>query len=909
MEMNNHVQILTEPVSSVACPKCGAMLEVPDIPAFSMVQCPTCEFEFMTPAKFGSFLLLQILGMGGMGGVYRARDEALNREVAIKVMLKSLGDDPQFVETFQREAQAAAKLNHSHIAQIYSFGQVMGQPYIAMELIPGGSLDKMMASQGALDPAVVFKIGAQIAEGLNEAAEANLVHGDVKPENILFDAEKNAKLVDFGLAAMQSGNEVWGTPYYISPEKVRKQKTDFRADIYSLGATLYHAIAGTPPFDGPDAAAVVKARFDGAPKSLRSIRGNAVPEEVEGIIMRMLATDPAQRYPTYGSLLGDMQRYLSKAGPVSVASSGKKIMIKGKRPKPVEPSAVEGEGLPEGMVPIDQLEAEDESERLARRRGRKILMLVLLGIVVLIGAIAGGIVGIMKSQETKRIKSEAAQLAKTQEAASASIAKSVSEAKKFAERVGVNVPEAMKYANEALDAVVSVLGESVRAQMIPPEPSYEIAPPAEPENTSSNAAPAQVDGGKIMLPPELTEKLAKVLPEELMKVVNELGTLSPEEAIAKIEAVVKALPEESAELKQEVEKGLAFVKMMAGGMGDAMAAAMGGAMQQMVAAMGGAVAEDDEDAEEAAHPVVAIVRELFMDAYSVKKANAMAVAYVAEIEAMASAAEKLKTPGQEKKLVEQANAIVDKAKTMGNTRELTDATRTVIRMKKTLESVKVDAASLEENRRQNALQKEKDDKRAAELEKQRLEREAFQAKTESEIARVRGMENEIIPMLKQLQIREATRLLHSLTDSLETKGGLDEQAIMEERIKRIEELHKYMVEKAPGFKSMRGWSIETADAKTVTVGGKKVTWSEIFESRMEIAGELINGLVMNPQATKNMRLRERTRLEVNAALCLVMFYGDVPSAVERAKQIATQAAENFEVDADIIKKLMPEFFE
>ena len=123
MHGENVSLILTDPVASAACPRCGALLDVTGLPAFADVQCPTCEFEFQVPSRLGAFLLLQLLGMGGMGGVYRARDEALNREVAIKVMLKSLGDDPQFVETFQREAQAAAKLNHPNIAQIYSFGQ------------------------------------------------------------------------------------------------------------------------------------------------------------------------------------------------------------------------------------------------------------------------------------------------------------------------------------------------------------------------------------------------------------------------------------------------------------------------------------------------------------------------------------------------------------------------------------------------------------------------------------------------------------------------------------------------------------------------------------------------------------------------------------------------------------------
>ena len=193
----------------------------------------TEEPMLQTPADFGHFVLERELGHGGMGGVYLARDKMLDRPVAIKVMLKTLGADPTFVERFQREAQAAARLNHPNIAQIYSFGQEQGMPYIAMELVPNGSLDKEMTDHpGALDPVYVMRLEQQLAEALACAADQGLVHGDVKPENVLFAEDGSARLVDFGLAAMQGdSDEIWGTPYYISPEKVRRQKIDYRADI------------------------------------------------------------------------------------------------------------------------------------------------------------------------------------------------------------------------------------------------------------------------------------------------------------------------------------------------------------------------------------------------------------------------------------------------------------------------------------------------------------------------------------------------------------------------------------------------------------------------------------------------------------------------------------------------------
>ena len=155
------------------------------------------ETMLKPPCEFGRFIVERELGHGGMGGVYLARDKMLDRKVGIKVMLKSLGDDPAFVERFQREAQAAARLNHPNIAQIYSFGTEQGMPYIAMEFVGGGSLDKEMeANPGTMDPLHVMKIGQQMADALAAAAENGLVHGDVKPENVLFDNDGNAKQGD-----------------------------------------------------------------------------------------------------------------------------------------------------------------------------------------------------------------------------------------------------------------------------------------------------------------------------------------------------------------------------------------------------------------------------------------------------------------------------------------------------------------------------------------------------------------------------------------------------------------------------------------------------------------------------------------------------------------------------------------
>jgi serine/threonine protein kinase len=323
--------IITDKVTELPCSQCGCKLDVSDVEPFVKIECPECHNIEIVPAKLGHFTLLRLIGAGGMGGVYYAKDESLGRFVAIKIMLESLGTNQEFIETFRREAQAVAKLNHPNIAQIYSFGTEKNQPYIVMELVSGQRFDKLIANGEALDQGLVMKIGLEIAEALSAADEIGLTHGDIKPENILLDDKWKAKLVDFGLARFvgQAADEgIWGTPYYIAPEKVRRQKVDSRSDIYSLGATLYHALTGKPPFDGKTPIEVVKARLEREPMPLHLVRTN-INQAVESIVTRMLEVLPARRYPNYSSLISDLRNVVKELGADSknyAAKAGRKTV-------------------------------------------------------------------------------------------------------------------------------------------------------------------------------------------------------------------------------------------------------------------------------------------------------------------------------------------------------------------------------------------------------------------------------------------------------------------------------------------------------------------------------------------------------------------------------------------------------
>ena len=227
--------ILIERFEVIACAKCSQPLDTFSEEPFTLIHCPLCGAEMRIPARFANFILLEQLGKGGMGSVYKAYDETLGRTVALKVMQQSIGQDRVFVEQFLQEARALAAINNPHIVQIYSYGEENGQPYIVMELIDGGRLDHIQEKQKALDEIFVLQTAQQIIRGLQAANAAGMTHGDIKPANILFDRAGNAKVTDFGLARFKGEKpkpgEIWGTPYYVAPEVVRGQSPNAPSDI------------------------------------------------------------------------------------------------------------------------------------------------------------------------------------------------------------------------------------------------------------------------------------------------------------------------------------------------------------------------------------------------------------------------------------------------------------------------------------------------------------------------------------------------------------------------------------------------------------------------------------------------------------------------------------------------------
>jgi serine/threonine kinase PknH len=265
-------------------------------------------------STFGHYELRKLLGKGGMGEVYEARDTAKDRIVAIKILSEGLSDDDIYRERFRRESQAAAKLQEPHVVPIHDWGDVDGTLYIDMRLVRGVDLRKLLRN-GPLEPERAVAIVRQIASALDAAHADGLVHRDVKPENIIVTGDDFAYLVDFGIAGSpdetrltQVGNAI-GSFAYMAPERLTGQSVSPAADTYSLACVLYESLTGAAPFAAHDMALLVTAHTL-APPPRPSAVNPAVPQTFNEVIARGMTKEPADRYKSAGALGRAAQRAL-----------------------------------------------------------------------------------------------------------------------------------------------------------------------------------------------------------------------------------------------------------------------------------------------------------------------------------------------------------------------------------------------------------------------------------------------------------------------------------------------------------------------------------------------------------------------------------------------------------------------
>jgi hypothetical protein len=299
------------PILIQSCPTCGASIDISEEYPLATIACPACGTEALVDGRIDHFELQEIVGRGGMGVVYKAYDESLDRFVALKLLRLDKTTDEAIVQQMATEAALTASINHPHVVRVYTTGTDRGRFFIAMELVDKGTLDQLITLQGRVAESQALEVGIQIAQGLRAAQQAGLIHRDVKPGNILFAEAHTAKIVDFGLAIFMEDEEkvrgeVWGTPYYVAPEKLENQPEDFRSDIYSLGGTLFHALAGRPPFEAEDASMVALKHLKNQAVSLQAFAPH-VSSQTAYIINRTLAKDPNDRYQSYDELIEHLE--------------------------------------------------------------------------------------------------------------------------------------------------------------------------------------------------------------------------------------------------------------------------------------------------------------------------------------------------------------------------------------------------------------------------------------------------------------------------------------------------------------------------------------------------------------------------------------------------------------------------
>lgn len=293
------------------CPVCQNPIDVSALEPFSKVACPHCGQLVRVRRNFDHFKIIKQIGEGGMSRVFEAEDETLGRRVALKILNRQFSRDALRVESFKREALLTAKISHLNVIKLYSTGEDHGYFYIAMELVSGGSLEQRIKNQGKLEEEEVLRIGLEVADGLKAAEKEGLLHRDVKPANILFTDSGTSKVVDFGLAIFagsedEEGGEIWATPYYVSPEKVIENTEDVRSDIFSLGATLYHALTGKPPHKA-NTSSLTELRKIKAQKVSLEDTGMAFAPRTVAVVNRMLSVEPQKRHENYEAVVEDLR--------------------------------------------------------------------------------------------------------------------------------------------------------------------------------------------------------------------------------------------------------------------------------------------------------------------------------------------------------------------------------------------------------------------------------------------------------------------------------------------------------------------------------------------------------------------------------------------------------------------------
>ena len=316
-----------EPPTYEPCEGCTELLDVTSFGPFETAICPHCSVETHVKRNFGTYRLEQRFAVGGMSIIFVGHDTTLDRKVAIKVLNEEYCNDETRIQAFENEARLTAQVSHPNVVKVYAVGRAYGRFYLVMELLEDRSFERIMSKRGAIPEKEVLEIATQVASGLQAAKKAGMIHRDVKPGNILIEKEGRARLVDFGLALItQDGHaqaeEVWATPFYVPPEALERGIEDFRSDIYAFGATLYHALAGRPPFETTSTSNSLLRKAKQTIPRLCQVADWVTPSTGE-VIDRMMAYKPEHRWSSYNEVIQALEnahRNIGQTSPTPVHS-------------------------------------------------------------------------------------------------------------------------------------------------------------------------------------------------------------------------------------------------------------------------------------------------------------------------------------------------------------------------------------------------------------------------------------------------------------------------------------------------------------------------------------------------------------------------------------------------------------
>ena len=337
----------------------------------------------------GRYAVIERVGTGGMAEVYRARDDLLGREVAIKVLHDRYSRDRSFVERFRREAQAAANLSHPNIVALYDYGADDDTYFIVMEFIEGRSLAEIISAEGALLPERAADIASDVAKALERAHSNGLVHRDVKPGNIMITTSGQTKVTDFGIARALSGDGeqtmtqtgmVIGTAAYLSPEQAQGNTIDGRSDVYSLGVVLYEMLTGEPPFSGDTPLSIAYKHVRENPEPPSRVNPD-VPDGLDAITMKALAKNPDNRYSSATEMQEDLQRFCN----------GQRVLA---TPLLADETAIAGAATGTQVLRTTEYEDYEDEPQNKRAALYVIVTLLILGIFGLLAwLLAGNLLG------------------------------------------------------------------------------------------------------------------------------------------------------------------------------------------------------------------------------------------------------------------------------------------------------------------------------------------------------------------------------------------------------------------------------------------------------------------------------------------------------------------------------------